>query len=646
MSDPLKQLPSFSFGKTASSGNASNAFGQASSNTSQAPGSLFGSIANPSTTSSSGLFGGNTSTAPGNSLSGGGTPTTGQPAPSFGLGSTTSGSGNVFGGGSNSGSTGFDFGAANTNNSSNTGFGARKGSEGSQPATSGGMNSGFPAFSTPNKPPESSAPGQSTSIFGAASGTAPGGLFGNLGLNSTASSGQTVASTPAANNPFGSTTPAGPPPFGGNNAGSALNFNKPQEQKSNPFANLAAAKPSTQGTIISATPANPFSGLAQPLGGSSGSSKPLDSNNPSAAAPAPVTGLFSPPQNSVFAAQRSAQPEGGMFSNLNKPQGNGDGTSPAITTAQQNAGESVKSPGIFSGLGQTLGTNPTSQSTSTPLFSGSSQNAFANASKPSINFPSTSAQSGAPSTTTSASIAPSDLFGSQPPATGSSAPSAIASSGGIFSALGNGNDKTSKAPNQSTITSATAASAAPATTQASNLFGNLNNLAAPAPKSNMFAGPNMPATATTASQSAAKAPATGTAESTGNAKVSLGTSTSGPPPPAQSRLKNKSMDEIITRWASDLSKYQKEFQQEAEKAAGWDRMLVENSDKIQKLYGNTLEAERATTEVERQLTAVENDQRELELWLDHYEGEVDKMTSNQVGQGESVQGPDQERERT
>ena len=106
------------------------------------------------------------------------------------------------------------------------------------------------------------------------------------------------------------------------------------------------------------------------------------------------------------------------------------------------------------------------------------------------------------------------------------------------------------------------------------------------------------------------------------------------------------MDDIITRWAADLSKYQKEFQQQAQKVAAWDRTLVENSEKIQKLYGSTLEAERATTEVERQLTAVENDQAELSMWLDHYEREVDLMILNSVGQGDTLSGPDQERERT
>ena len=107
------------------------------------------------------------------------------------------------------------------------------------------------------------------------------------------------------------------------------------------------------------------------------------------------------------------------------------------------------------------------------------------------------------------------------------------------------------------------------------------------------------------------------------------------------------MDDIITRWASDLSKYQKEFQKQADKVAAWDRMLVENSEKIQKLYGSTLEAERATTEVERQLSAVESDQETLETWLNFYEKEVDSMiASQQGGQGETISAPDQERERT
>jgi len=80
--------------------------------------------------------------------------------------------------------------------------------------------------------------------------------------------------------------------------------------------------------------------------------------------------------------------------------------------------------------------------------------------------------------------------------------------------------------------------------------------------------------------------------------------------------------------------------------AKWDRMLVENVDRVQKLYGNTVDAERATQEVERQLASVEAQQEELSSWLDRYEREVDEMMSKQVGSGETLQGADQERERT
>jgi len=106
------------------------------------------------------------------------------------------------------------------------------------------------------------------------------------------------------------------------------------------------------------------------------------------------------------------------------------------------------------------------------------------------------------------------------------------------------------------------------------------------------------------------------------------------------------MDEIITRWASDLLKYQKEFQDQATKVAAWDRLMVENGDKIQKLYSSTWDAAKASTEVERQLAAVEGQQAELTSWLDRYEADVDEMFARQVGQNESLQGPDQERERT
>lgn len=111
------------------------------------------------------------------------------------------------------------------------------------------------------------------------------------------------------------------------------------------------------------------------------------------------------------------------------------------------------------------------------------------------------------------------------------------------------------------------------------------------------------------------------------------------------RLKNKTMDEIITRWATDLSKYQKEFKEQASKVAEWDRMLVDNGEKIQKLYSSTYEAERASHEIERQLQNVESQQEELTSWLDRYEADLNELFVKQIGTSE-VAGPDQEREQT
>lgn len=105
------------------------------------------------------------------------------------------------------------------------------------------------------------------------------------------------------------------------------------------------------------------------------------------------------------------------------------------------------------------------------------------------------------------------------------------------------------------------------------------------------------------------------------------------------------MDEILTRWASDLTKYTKEFKTHAETVAKWDQVLVDNMSKISKLYTQTATSEKQTASVEMQLTAVENQQDELDSWLTKYEHEVDEMLAKN-GPSQEVGGPDQERERT
>lgn len=77
-------------------------------------------------------------------------------------------------------------------------------------------------------------------------------------------------------------------------------------------------------------------------------------------------------------------------------------------------------------------------------------------------------------------------------------------------------------------------------------------------------------------------------------------------------------------------------------------MLVDNGDKISKLYNRTFRAEQDAREVEKQLSKVEDQQEELGMWLDRYEREVDEMV-NRMGGGQGsgeLQGVDAERERT
>jgi nuclear pore complex protein Nup62 len=106
------------------------------------------------------------------------------------------------------------------------------------------------------------------------------------------------------------------------------------------------------------------------------------------------------------------------------------------------------------------------------------------------------------------------------------------------------------------------------------------------------------------------------------------------------------MDEILTRWATDMTRYSKEFKDHAEIIAQWDQLIVDNSSKIDKLYVRTRTCERQTMSVDMQLAAVENQQTELESWLSKYENDVEEMLAKDNANPSELGGPDQERERT
>ncbi|KAG5962198.1 hypothetical protein E4U58_003985 [Claviceps cyperi] len=315
----------------------------------------------------------------------------------------------------------------------------------------------------------------------------------------------------------------------------------------------------------------------------------------------------------------------------------------------------------------------------------------------SASAPGTSATSlfGGAAAKPASSDSASSLFGSKPSLFGSKQADAGSSATSLFG------KKDAPPSSASSVFGAATSSAAPATSStasptkttpdsASSLFGakvgekassSAATESAPAPSStdasstsksmfSMFGGGGTKSKDTPATDEPSAGPSTSAAslfgaktatdtaakngdESKGEAKpanqtteaIALGMSTTGPMS-EMARLKNKTMEDIVTRWASDLTKYQKEFKEQATAVSSWDCNLVNNGEKIQKLYLDTFEAERASHEIERQLAAVESQQEELEAWLNRYESEMQDMFAKQIGPGEQLAGPDQERERT
>ncbi|MCJ1401902.1 FG-nucleoporin nsp1 [Xylographa trunciseda] len=605
MSGPSKTTGPFSFGNTLTSGGG-GAFGAAPTNN-NSTGGPFGSGAANTASQGTGIFGQSNASPANPSLSSfGGTPATSAPAASlFGASASTSQPSSLFGGGSS--------GAANV-------FGGGKNN-----------NNSFGLFSTPNKPsePPNTGPVQNTGIFGGGAASSNANLFGKIGATS-ATSGQPASSTPATSKPgnafsFGgvSTTPAGPPPTGslaqGGAIGSGINFGTIGGATSQ----SAMPAMATIGSHTSTFGGAPQSGASNLFGNTPGSTGTSSSAQT-------TSSLFSiPSQNTNLFGNAPTSSSGSLLGATNPPLFPKPGDLQA-TNNQVSQGQS-SSASLFSTLGTQRPLGAFSAPPTSPfVLGGNSSNPPSSTSGVTFNLPApSSAQSSTPAVPGSTNPSTTNLFGNL-----GGAP--------VSSPTSTGPSSSSSAPVSTTAHASTGlfgASNAPLggvnrpSEGGNSLLGSGNGSRAPDVASATTQPSTNPATATTANAA-------------DRTSTNLGTSTSGPRPPAQSRLKNKSMDEIITRWASDLSKYQKEFQRQALKVSEWDRMLVDNSEKIQKLYGSTLEAERATVEVERQLSVVENDQGELEYWLDHYERQVDELIATQVGQGDTLQGPDQERERT
>lgn len=117
-------------------------------------------------------------------------------------------------------------------------------------------------------------------------------------------------------------------------------------------------------------------------------------------------------------------------------------------------------------------------------------------------------------------------------------------------------------------------------------------------------------------------------------------------PPPTSRLKNKSMEEIINRWTSDLEQYKAQFVTQADEIKKYDEVLISNGEKIVNLHTKTQEAEKTQARMDTVLQQLENEQEELGVTLDYYETQITNFFEAQFGSAEGMQPADQEREKT
>ncbi|KIW11168.1 hypothetical protein PV08_10468 [Exophiala spinifera] len=542
--------------------------------------------------------------------------------------SSGGGSGQSLFGTANKPASGGGIFASGTSGTNTTGFNFG----GQQPSSGTAAPSLFGAAgSTDNKPAASG-------LFGAGAGSAPssGGLFGAKKPEETQGgdsakptfsfSTPDKTSTPSTSAPslFGSTTPA----TGGTNT--TFSFGNPSTTPAGPPPSGSTFGASTGGVgLFGAKPADgaaktPFS-FTKPDAPASAPSAPA----PESAAPSgglfgskPATGGFSFGAPKPAETTPSSTPASATTSDAPKPAFS-FGPSATASTVQPPATSQPPAPGTTPSL---FGAAPAKDS-STNLFS-----------KPAIPAAATDA---APATKPAFSFGPSSTQASSAPAQTTSAATSKPLFGGLN--LGGGNSTPAATTGAATTTSATATSASaakgfsfgPATTAATS---QPTTTAAPAASSFSFG----PASTTSAAQPAA----TGTAQASGQSTIGAQTSTTGPLPPAQSRLRNKTMDEVLTRWATDMSRYSKEFRDQAETIARWDQIIVDNSSKIDKLYVRTRTCERQTMSVDMQLAAVENQQSELESWLTKYETDIDEMLAKDSATPTELGGPDQERERT
>ncbi|KAF6006486.1 hypothetical protein HII12_005018 [Brettanomyces bruxellensis] len=108
--------------------------------------------------------------------------------------------------------------------------------------------------------------------------------------------------------------------------------------------------------------------------------------------------------------------------------------------------------------------------------------------------------------------------------------------------------------------------------------------------------------------------------------------------PKQVSITNKNLDDLINKWTNQLSSASKMFKNYGEKIRSWDEVMVSSSEKITKLYSDSLECENKQNKIDQTLSYIERQQEELETLLTGYEKQSESLlsSSRQGGSSEIV----------
>ncbi|KAI9467230.1 Nsp1-like C-terminal region-domain-containing protein [Lactarius psammicola] len=121
---------------------------------------------------------------------------------------------------------------------------------------------------------------------------------------------------------------------------------------------------------------------------------------------------------------------------------------------------------------------------------------------------------------------------------------------------------------------------------------------------------------------------TSTAPSLGTVATSTTSAISVPPP---SMLKGKSIEEIVNRWSTELEMHVRDFNKFAAEVAVWDRSLIENGNNLAALYNYVLAAEREQNDIDQSLEHIEQQEKELTAIVETYEKQMADILGGQGG---------------